>query len=190
MIILITDNELLELFRKSPEKALAKLIDNYAALVYTIVHGKICAVCSKEDIEECVSDVFYDLYKNTEHIDLQKGSIKALLSVIAKRKAIDAFRRLSKMHHHSVSLDEPGYDTVPDKKADTQGIISAAETKAELIRGVKALGRPDSEIFIRKFYFGQSTKLIAQTLKIKENTIDKKVSRGLTKLKQELGGIV
>ena len=52
------------------------------------------------------------------------------------------------------------------------------------------LSEPDKEIFIRKYYLGQSTKIISKILGIKENTIDKKVSRGLLKLKNILKGVL
>jgi RNA polymerase sigma-70 factor, ECF subfamily len=52
------------------------------------------------------------------------------------------------------------------------------------------MGEPDHEIFIRKFYLGQSSKEIAKATGIKENTIDKKVSRGLVRLRETLGGIL
>jgi len=64
------------------------------------------------------------------------------------------------------------------------------DTFETLINEIKALGEPDSEIIIRKYYFGQSTRLIARALKLKENTVDKKVSRGLQKLRQSLGGVL
>ena len=63
------------------------------------------------------------------------------------------------------------------------------ETRAQLIETIKKLGEPDSEIFIRKYYLGESTKEISKVLKIKGNTIDKRVSRGLGKLKKLLGEV-
>jgi RNA polymerase sigma-70 factor (ECF subfamily) len=60
----------------------------------------------------------------------------------------------------------------------------------QIINEIKFLGEPDSEIFIRKYYFRQSTKYISKIMGIKENTIDKKVSRGLIKLKQTLGVVL
>jgi RNA polymerase sigma-70 factor (ECF subfamily) len=51
------------------------------------------------------------------------------------------------------------------------------------------LGEPDREIIIRKYYFGQKSKEIAGVLNLRENTVDKKISRGLKKLKILLGGV-
>jgi RNA polymerase sigma-70 factor (ECF subfamily) len=187
---LLSDSELLNLFRTKPEKALDKMINMYAGLVYAIASDKLSLICSKEDIEECMSDVFYEVYKKREAIDLEKSTIKAFIAVVAKRKAIDIYRNLKNKNSKIVPLD---YllceDTVLDSTIIEQH-ITEKEVQDAIIKEIKALGEPDSEIFIRKYYFGQSTKIIAKALGIKENTIDKKVSRGLVKLRKVLGGVL
>jgi len=42
---------------------------------------------SKEDIEECVNDVFFGVLNYKNRIDVQKESFKAFMAVVAKRKA-------------------------------------------------------------------------------------------------------
>jgi len=188
--ILLSDGELLQLLKTKPEKAIDKMINIYGGLVYTIASDKLSFICSKEDIEECVSDVFYEVYRHRELIDLKKGSLKAFIAVISKRKAIDIYRSLKNKNSKVVSLDDIFYEsTVPDKTNIEQS-VAEKEEQAAIIREIKTLGEPDSEIFIRKYYFGQSTKIIAKALGIKENTIDKKVSRGLAKLREVLGGVL
>lgn len=187
---MLSDSELLNLFKTRPEKALDKMINMYAGLVYAIASDKLSLICSKEDIEECMSDVFYEVYKKREVIDLQKSTIKAFIAVVAKRKAIDIYRNLKNKNSKIVPLDYLfSKDTVQDS-AIIEQLVTEREGHAVIIQEIKALGEPDSEIFIRKYYFGQSTKIIAKKLGIKENTIDKKVSRGLVKLRKVLGGVL
>ncbi len=185
-----SDDEIIGLLIDNPEKGLETLMNTYIGLVYTIVYSKISNICSKEDIEECTSDIFYEMYKNRSSIDLEKGSIKAYLSVIAKRKAIDVFRKSSKEFNKNISLDDMDYDSVAAKNPDAEVAAINSETRNTLIHEIKSLGEPDSEIIIRKYYFGQSTRMIARALALKENTVDKKVSRGLQKLRQSLGGVL
>lgn len=91
------DSILLDDLKSDAEKGLMQLMDTYMGLIYTIVKNKLGDVCCKEDIEECVSTVFYEFYKQRENIDLSKGSIKSFLCVIAKRKAIDLYRENTKL---------------------------------------------------------------------------------------------
>lgn len=184
---MITDKDLLLLLQHNPDRGLGKLINIYSGLVYTIVYSKL-AGSSTQDIEECVSDIIFELYKNRNAIDLQRGSIKAYLSVIAKRKAIDKFRKTSSIVQ-SISIDDDKQSDLPASNNLEAELINK-EARNLLIQEINALGQPDSEIFIRKYYLGQSTKSIAKSLHLRENTVDKRVSRGLIKLRQSLGGVL
>jgi RNA polymerase sigma-70 factor (ECF subfamily) len=181
------EQELHELLNRDPEQGLSQIMDVFTTFVWTIAHGKLSGSCSRHDIEECVSDVFYEVYKTRSTIDLEKGSLKSYIAVVAKRKAVDTYRRLCR-HSATVSLEDSG-ELISSDNAE-QSIIDS-ETRAELIREVKSLGEPDSQIIICKYYLGQSTKIIAKALGLKPNTVDKKASRALLKLRenlQSLGG--
>jgi len=184
---LISDIELLKLLHNKPEVGLKMMSDNYMALIYTIIFNKLSGMYSKEDIEECVSDVFFEVFKYKNRIDLQKGSIKAFLAIIAKRKAIDMYRKNKNNNH--ISIDDVSQDvyTIVDDVADS---ILLKESNLLLIDAIKSLGEPDSEIIIRKYYLYQSSKDISKNIGLKVNTIDKKVSRCMQKLKKVLGGIL
>ena len=52
------DNELLGLLKNSPQKGLAAVVKQYSAYVYKIAYTRLGRVCSREDIEEAVSDIF------------------------------------------------------------------------------------------------------------------------------------
>lgn len=182
------EEKILALLMKKPGAGLEKLMNTYAGLVYTIVLNKLSAVCPKEDIEECVSSVFFEAFEKRANIDLSKGTIKSFLATIAKRRAIDMYRKNIKEHTAILPLHALG--GIPDKShgcSEPQVLSDAFDTRNLLISSIKALGEPDSEIFIRKYYFGQSTRVIAGLMNFKENTIDKKVSRGLRKLRAIIG---
>ena len=163
------------------------MMNNYMALIYTIIFNKLSSMYSKEDIEECVSDVFFEVFRYRNRIDLQKGSIKAFLAVIAKRKAIDMYRKNKNNNHIPIDDISQSLHTAEDEVADS---ILLNESNLELIDAIKSLGEPDSEIIIRKYYLSQSSKDISKNIGLKVNTIDKKVSRCIQKLKKVLGGIM
>ena len=52
------DKKLLSLISENPEKGLAETLDMYSAYVMKIVRTRLGDVCSNEDIEETVSDIF------------------------------------------------------------------------------------------------------------------------------------
>ena len=185
---MLGEKEMLSLFLKNPEKGLDRIMKQYIPFVYAIAYGKLSSICNKDDIEECVSDVFYEVYRTRHTIDLEKGSLKSYIAVLSKRKAIDVFR---KQHNDTanVSLDEFEHDWIASD-TDIENDVIKGEASDRLIDEIKALGEPDSQILIRKFYFGQSAKSISKALGMRENTVNKRVSRALGKLKQSLGGVL
>lgn len=182
---MVSDKELLEILHYKSEAGLKIMMDNYMALVYTIIVNKLSGLYSREDIEECVSDVFFEVFDHKSRIDLEKGSIKAFLAVVAKRKAIDMYRKNKDNNH--IPIDDVAQD-ICSVEDDVSSSILIKESNSKLINAIKSLGEPDSEIIIRKYYLYQSSKDISKDLGIKVNTIDKKVSRCIQKLKNILGG--
>lgn len=182
---MLSDIDLIKVIKQNPEKGLDLLMKNYIKLIYSLVHNKLYNKWSKEDIEECVSDVFYNFYIKLDTYNITTGSIKNFLCSIAKNKAIDYFRvQSNKPKASSIESDE--YDKIYDFNDDVEKKVIDNEISCELVNGINSLGTPDSEIFIRKYYYGESTKSISQALEIKENTIDKKISRGHHKLRHFL----
>ncbi|MCL2637388.1 MAG: sigma-70 family RNA polymerase sigma factor [Oscillospiraceae bacterium] len=183
---MLSDKEIYSLLTTNPEKGIARIMNEYMAFVYTIVYGKLSGITSKQEIEECVSDVFYEVYRTRSSIDLEKGSLKAYIAVLSKRRAVDLFRRLVK-RVGEVSTDDLNLLTSGE---NVENSVINAETSEILLTEIKNLGEPDSQVIIRKYYLGQSTKIISKALGLKPNTVDKKVSRALVKLKQALGGAI
>lgn len=183
------DVELLTELQSNPEQGLGYLIDQYANLVYGIIFGKISTVGTAEDVRECISDVFLEFYQQISKVDLEKGSIKAYLAMIAKYKGIDLYRKLVRLACHKIDVYDDEFEQLEDANADIEQDMIRKEEKKILLDAIDSLGEPDKEIFIRKYYMGQKTKEIAEALNLLDNTVDKKVSRGLKKLRIMLGGV-
>lgn len=186
---MVSDSNLLNLLHNNPNDGLEAMMENYMGLVYKIVHNQLSSVLSSEDIEECVSDVFLYVFNYKDNIDLQKGSIKALLAVIAKRKSIDLYRKHKKTIDLKVPLESIEENTFEEFDSVSDSVSNNERNKL-LIDAIKSLGEPDSEIIIRKFFFRESSKDISKVLGIKANTIDKKSSRCMNKLKKILRGVL
>ena len=87
------DNDLLHLLKSEPETGVAQFLEQYASMVYSIVAGRTRGVASEEDIEECVSDIVFEIYQKANTIDLEKGSLQAWTSVVARNRAINLFKK-------------------------------------------------------------------------------------------------
>lgn len=183
------DFELLKELNTNPDRAMESIIEQYTGLVYSIINSKISSVGTAEDVKECVSDVFMEFYRKAKQMDTAKSSIKGFLIVIAKYKGIDLFRSLAGTAGRSVNMDET-YEQLADNKLNPEQEVILKEQRKFLLQAIESLGEPDREIFIRKYFLGQRTKEIADALYLRDNTVDKKISRGLKKLRILLGGVV
>lgn len=172
---------------RSPEQGLELLMDRYMGLVYTIVSNQLRQVCSKEDIEDCASEVLFAVYQQRAAIDLSRSSLKTFVAVVAKRKAITRYHKLRSEQLQVEQYDSMHMEGIADSHKHGAELAGEKEMKQELINAIKSLGEPDSQILVRKYYLGQSSKEIAAQLNMKVNTLDKRVSRALGRLKHLIG---
>ena len=179
------DRELLQLLREVPERGVRQLMEQYAGLVYSIVSGRAGSVASPQDVEECVSDVFFEVYQKRESIDPEKGTLRAFLSVVARQRAVNLFRRKEKELRHTA--DGEGSEAEAGS-GDSEEAAMAAEDRRQLLAAVKSLGEPDSSIVIRRYYFGQRSKEIAADLGLTPGAVDTRLSRAMGKLREMMGG--
>lgn len=173
----MADKELLELLRRDPERGLAEAVGQYGGYVMKLAYARLHSVCTREDMEEAVSDIFLKFYESGQKSGFDMQSVRGSLSVIGGRHCIDVFRKHCR-RQPDVPLEEI-MDILPDKQSDAIGQSALAEA-------IRLLGQPDESIFLRKYFFGQTSAEIAQELDMKPNTVDKRISRGLVKLRKML----
>ena len=172
----MTDKEIAQLLERDSEAGLAAAVQQYGGYVYKIVLTRLSGICAKEDIDEAVSDIFFKLFTAA------KGgktftSVGGYLSVTAQRHCIDLFRKVTG-RAQTVPLDEIA------ELSSEQEIF--ADTSQELMTAIKSLGQPDAQIFLRRYFFGQRNKDISKDLGMNTAAVNKRISRGLVKLKEIL----
>ena len=173
----MTDEQKILLSLKTKNRdSLEKVIKVYTPYVRVIAYGIIGSVMTNEDIEEVIADTFISLWKSAENLDAEKGNIRAYLGTIARNCSKNKLRELRPYSE----LDE----TIP---SDEQGPVESFEAKEErnlLVNLIMELGEPDSEIFIRYYYYEQKIKHIANYMGLPVPTVKTKLSRGRIRLKQ------
>lgn len=181
----MTDSEYRSMMQRSAREAQNALFGEYFNYVYAIVYSKLRAVASREDIDECVSDAFADVFFHCGSERTREGDLKGIIGTIASRRAIDRFHSISAKAGRNVPLDEAA------ELADSTDLAENAE-KAELAAGllaaVKSLGEPDSTIIIQKYYGNMSSKEIAETVSMSPAAVRVRCGRALKRLKKLLSG--
>lgn len=183
MVSNIEDEKILRLLRKNSKAGMNLLIENYGALAACIVRGRISSVCNEYDVEECVAEVFAELYEQRARIDLSKGSLKGYISLIARRRAIDKFNAAVKEINRTAELDEACNDIVSDENSAPEEAAIRREMRRILLTEVERLGIPDSEILFRRYFLEQPLEEIAKAIGMKRPAVSKRIERALAKLR-------
>lgn len=174
----MTEERIIRGIQSGKSSALEALMDCYLPYVSAVVWGVGGGQLSKEDAEEVAADVFVTAWQRPE--DLRPGHLKGWLGTVARNKARNRLRSVG----GTFPLEEVVQDTLcvasPEEAAQQDAI------KTFLLHAVEALGIPDSEIFIRYYYYGQPLSAVSQALALPVGTVKSRLYRGRQKLRQVL----
>ncbi len=172
------DEKLIFNIKRKRRGALENIIERYTPYVSTVVYNTAGALITKEDVEETVLDTFVSLWRNAEVFDSQKGCLRTYLGTIARNLATDRLRKL----RVDVELDENITAVLEEPNIKLERI----EEREAMIRLIRELGEPDSEIFIRYYYYDEKISYISKVMSIKSGTVKTKLARGRRRLKDIL----
>lgn len=173
-----TEKRLAEKLKKSDTAALKEIIDRYTGYVRTVIRNFSRGTFSEQDIEELCSDVFFSLWRHREALDAKVG-FRSYLSAIARNAVKDRFK----------SANPPCEDITEFEIPSSLHVEDAAvlrETLRCLDEGLSELPEKESEIFIRFYFYGESTPEISRKMNISEGTVRSALSRTRNKLKDYL----
>ena len=174
------DAQIIEKIKHKDEAAMAKVIDQYARLLWTIADAVLEKVGTVEDIEECVADVFIYLWQHAENYNPEKGKLKVWLSIITRSRAINCYRKLSK--HPTLAFDDKQIFLTLD-------IPPAAEedNHIDLLKSAfHTLSETEQDILARRYYYEQKPKAISIALGLPTKRVENLLYRAKQKLRQKL----
>lgn len=177
------DSKLLRLLRKDPNAGMEQLMDQYAGLVYAVVKGRLAdSYHVSTDVEDCVADVFSAFYIHLADYDPNRSGLKTYLCAMARNRASTVAKQRSR-EQKTVPIDDEGSALqLADDVLIESGLVEE-ELRRDVFDAVKSLGEPDASILLRKYYFGESSKEIADALGMTVSNVDTRTHRALHKLK-------
>lgn len=181
----MTGTEYCKIYKKSPDNAYNALFESYCDYVYAIVYNKLRSVASREDIEECVSDIFADVFFGYNKENDNGGDMKGYIGTVAKRRAINAFHSITARQNRFSGDSEEEMNFIGDE-TDIEADSDMTETREILLSKINELGEPDSTIILQKYYYDRSSGEIAKLLSMKASAVRMRASRALDKLKTTL----
>lgn len=167
---------LIERLKNQEERALEELVEIYEAEVFRVVRQISKHLLPEEDVQEIANDTFYQLWRHAANLDIRKGSLGAYLVTSARNLTKNRLRT-----YKGSVFQVQDYDVVemPDlfEKAEQE------ERQRFVQEALNHLSEEEKEIFIRYYYFYQTTEEIGDAMGIRQNTVKSKLKRGRKKLK-------
>ncbi len=170
------EKNIIDAIKAGDEQAMEKIICRYSRLLWSIVGAVLSQVGTTEDMEECVADVFIDLWEHPQKYDESRGSLKAWLSVIARNKAIDRYRQKTKIQ--TIPLEE----TVLAQ----MGVEPEMENREELQEALAELTEEEREILLRRYVYQQKPKEMAVALGLSVKQIENRLYRIKAKMRKQM----
>ena len=162
------------------EAVMAHVIKKYSRLLWPIAAAVLHTAGSEQDVEECVADAFIYLWEHPQNFDAKRGSLKTLLCIIARSRAIDRYREI--MRRNTVPIEE----AVLSAGTGIQERMLQEETRRELLAAVRALEEPNREILIRRYYHDQKPREIALAMGLTVKQVDNSLFRSKRQLREAL----
>lgn len=181
----MTGSELRSLMKISPDNGQKAVFTEYYNYVYTIVFNKLRSCASKEDIEECVSDVFADLFIELDSDFKYIGDLTAYINTVAKNKAIDMYRSINARKNTRSKVSYTEIDSL-SAETDIAGSAESKEIGRIIMEIIEKLGEPDSSIIIFRYYYGLTSAETGKRLSVSAASVRKRSERALKRLKKLL----
>lgn len=169
------ESELLRLLQRGDPAGLEALIVRYTPYV-SAVAARILPGCPRE-WEEVAADVFWAAWQ--ERKKLQPGRLKGWLSVTARNRALNLLRS----RRETVPLAE---DILVLSGDGPQQELEAREAAGLVRTALSTLEREDRELFVRRYYYGQTVARAAEEMGLNPSTAKTRLRRGREKLKEHL----
>lgn len=172
--------ELVSEIGKRNTEAFEALIQEYTKPVYHLTYNILGIGNCKEDIEECVSDVFLEAWQKIKRYDPEKGGFRTWVLMLAKYKAL-AYKR--RMERHPMELLEDEGLMASD---NVEGQVIDRETQRQVLAAINTFGEVDRQLFIRRYLYDEPIPALMESMQLSRSAIDNRLLRGRNKIREAI----
>lgn len=177
----MTEQELINLLKNDTEKGLQELMNLYGR-AFKVICGNILRDCTKEDIEEAVSDILVAIWNSIERYNkIEEISFKSYCYGIARKCALKKRRECLKVGE-LIPLNED----LLDDGYSLEDLLEIKEERKILEAVLKASKEPMRTIFVLRYFYFFKIKEIAQLLELNSKQVENYLYRGKDVLRKAL----
>ncbi len=174
----LNDLQIVKNIKKGDTKTYEYIVEKYSKQMYYLAYNILHINCTKEDIEECVSDAFLEAWLNIDKFDFKRGAFKTWLFILTKYKALEYKRKLG--NQKVINIDELSIED----NLDIEKQLINREEQEKVIDVINGFNDVDKELFIRRYFYNEKINDIAEALNLTRSAIDNRLLRGRNRIKE------
>ena len=175
-----TDEAIIELYWNREEAAIPETDLKYGGYCHSVAYN---ILQSFEDTKECLNDTWLRTWNSIP--PTRPSNLKLFLAKIARNLAFDRYRAEHSAKRGSgelpMCIDELS-ETVMGAR-DVLETVEAKELGEAISAFIRALPELDGNIFIRRYFYVESSAEISERFGLRENNVNVKLSRVRKRLK-------
>ncbi len=177
----IRDDEMITLLNQRDERGITALRESYGRLLKSLAYG---ILRSEQDAEECESEALLRAWNSIP--PERPRSLCAWLCRVTRRLALDRwdYNRAAKRSAEVLPIDE--LSDFIGGNSDAADRLSEKELTRLLNEFLSKQDHRTRVIFLRRYWFGDTTAEIAERLGATDSMVKSRISRTLKKLKEFL----
>ena len=172
-VLTLNDKKIISAITARDERMLAFVVKKYSKLLWKIAASVLINAASVQDVEECVADVFIYLWQYPEKYDPDKAKLSSWLSVIARSKAVDSYRRI--IRKREISMEEIVVESLGFAEIAADDEIEERYSREKLQLCIEGLNEKEKELIIRRYYYEQKPAEIAVALDIPKKQVENRL---------------
>ena len=169
----LNDKKIISAIAARDERMLAFVVQKYSKILWKIAASILINAASVQDVEECVADVFIYLWQYPEKYDPDKAKLSSWLSVIARSKAVDSYRRI--IRKREISMEEIVVESLGFAEIAADDEIEERYSREKLQLCIEGLNEKEKELIIRRYYYEQKPAEIAVALDIPKKQVENRL---------------
>ena len=166
------ENKIIKLIKKKEHRGIDYIVDLYSDKISYIVNSILNGYSNKEDIEECISDVFISVYNDIHTYDNKKGKFETFVFIKAKYIALDYKRKIIKKKEYESAEKE----------------VIKKEKLKDIANFINNFKEPDKTYFYLKYLINMESKEIAKKYNTTLSSVENRLYRCRLALKKIIDG--
>ncbi len=175
------DRALIAAIARRQSEALDQLYERYQAVVY---HLALKILNNRESAEEVMYEVFWQVWREAERYDAQRGSVGAWLATVARSRAIDALR--ARKGNPASEDDIAQRPVATDPTEDPEEQTSLAQRAALVRLALDSLPVDQRRALELSFFSDLSHLEIAEQLQEPLGTVKTRIRTAMLRLRERL----